>query len=157
MYEVRDESRTLKFDGALLSFATSYRPRSDRWVEFSLYRTAGGQYVLARVGETLVYHVPSCIIVQRNNLHGTPRAALRPDASPCQDCRPDRHDSEEIMQEVPRHWAQVSESAEGVVESLYRYDESGSRYLTGVARRLLDEASDMDEDISDAYRVETIF
>jgi hypothetical protein len=157
MYEVRDESRTLKFDGALLSFATSYRPGSDRWVEFSLYRTTGGQYVLSRVGETTVYHVPSCVIVRRNNLRGTPRAAMRPDAAPCVECHPDRYSTEEIMQEVPRHWAQVSEVAEGVVDSLYRFDESGSRYLTGVARRLLDEASEVDGGINDAYRVETIF
>lgn len=157
MYEVRDDRRILKFDGALLSFATSFRPGAERWVEFSLYRTTGGQYVLARVGETVVYHVPTCIYVQRNNLKGTPRAALRTDSVPCIECYPDESDSEEIMQEVPRYWAQVSEVAEGVVDSLYRFDEGGSRYLTGVARRLLDEASDVDEAINEAYRVETIF
>jgi hypothetical protein len=43
------------------------------------------------------------------------------------------------------------------VDSLYKYDEAGARYLTGVAERLLEEASSVDPQIENAYRVETIF
>jgi hypothetical protein len=43
------------------------------------------------------------------------------------------------------------------VDSLYKYDEAGARYLTGVAERLLEEASAVDPDIEAAYRVETIY
>jgi hypothetical protein len=157
VYEVKDGERTFKFDGVLLSFSTSHRTGVKRWVEFSLYRTTGRQYVLSRVGETTLYHAPSCVIARRNGLHPTPRAALRIGSSPCDVCHADSEDTEEIMQEVPRYWAQVCETADAVVDSLYRYDEAGSRYLTGVARRLLEEASDADTSVYDAYRVETIF
>lgn len=156
MYEVRDGARKLKFDGVLLAFSTSYRSGAKRWVEFSLYRTEGGHYVLSRTGETTMYHLPSCTIAHRNGLHGTPRAALRPDSVPCEVCSPDRSESDEIMQEVPRYWAQVCDTSEAVVDSLYQYDAAGSRYLTVVARRLLEEAAEMDERVGDAYRVEMI-
>lgn len=157
MYEVRDGARSLKFDGALLAFSTSYRTGAQRWVEFSLYKTSGGQYVLARVGETTLYHAPGCEVARRNGLNGTPRAALRDDSVPCSECTPEMDASDQIMQEVPRYWAQVCETADGVVDSLHRYDEGGSRYLTGVAQRLLEEGSIIDEDLNYAYRVETIF
>lgn len=156
MYEVQDGSRTLRFDGALLGFSTSYRPGSHRWVEFSLYRTAGGQYVLSRVGETTLYHTGDCEIAHRNGLRSTPRAALKTSSSPCTVCRPELSEDDDIMQEVPRHWAQVSDTADGIVDSLYRYDEAGSRYLTTVARRLLEEASSVDPVLDEAYRIETI-
>lgn len=157
MYEVKDGARTFKFDGVLLSFSTSHRTGSHRWVEFSLYRTTGGQYILSRVGETTLYHLPDCVIAHRNGLRPTPRAALRADSSPCEICAADQVATDDVMQEVARYWAQVCESADAVVDSLYRYDEAGSRYLTGVARRLLEEASDIDTSVYDAYRVETIF
>lgn len=156
MYEVKDGVRTFKFDGVLLSFSTSHRTGAKRWVEFSLYRTAGHQYVLSRVGETTLYHLPNCVIAHRNGLHPTPRAALRVDSTPCDVCHADDRDTDEIMQEVPRYWAQVCETADAVVDSLYRYDEAGSRYLTGVAKRLLEEAGDVDSEVDTAYRTELI-
>ena len=60
MYEVRDNKRTLKFDGVLLAFSTSFRPGVKRWIEFALYKTDGGNYVLSRVGETHLFHDPEC-------------------------------------------------------------------------------------------------
>ena len=157
MYEIRNGNRTIKFDGVLLAFSTSFRPRSERWIEFTLYRTVGGSYVLSRVGETKLYHHPDCPVVERNGLMSIPRPALREESVPCRLCSPDRHDSEMVCPEMPRHWAQVSDTAEAVLEYLYKVDEQGSRYLTGVAERLLEEAAEVDPQIEAAYRVETIF
>jgi hypothetical protein len=157
MYEVRNGNRTLKFDGVLLAFSTSFRPGVKRWIEFGLYRTTGGSYVLSRVGETHLYHDPGCPVVERNGLPPVPRISLREGSVPCDLCHPDRTRSEMICPEMPRYWAQVSESAPAVIEHLYKYDEQGARYLTGVAERLLEEASEVDSAIEDAYRVETIF
>jgi hypothetical protein len=157
VHEVKDGSRTLKFDGVLLALSTSYRTGTSRWVEFTLYRTTGGQYVLARIGQTTLYHAPDCVIAERNGLRETPRASLKEGSVPCSECMPSLGDSEMVRQELPRYWAQVSETPEGVVDSVHRYDGSGSRYLTGVARRLLEDASLLDEDIFRAYREETIF
>jgi hypothetical protein len=156
VYEVQDGTRTFKFEGVLLALATSYRPGIKRWVEFSLYRTVGGHYVLSRIGETTLYHMTTCEVAHRNGLRATPAAALRQDSVPCDVCRPELDDPEEIMQEVPRYWAQVCDTPDAVVDSLHRYDESGSRYLTGVARRLLEEASELDPAIDEAYHTELI-
>jgi hypothetical protein len=160
MYEVKDNKRTLKFDGVLLAFSTSFRPGVKRWIEFGLYRTTGGSYVLSRVGETHLFHDPSCAVAERNGLTKIPRAALREGSVPCEVCRPNdpgNVSSEIVSPEMPRYWAQVSDTAEAVVDSLYKYDEAGARYLTGVAERLLEEASQVDPAIEAAYRVETIF
>lgn len=157
MYEVRDSKRTLKFDGVLLAYSTSYRPGVKRWIEFALYRTTGGSYVLSRVGETHLYHLPTCAIAERNGLTKIPRAGLREGSVPCDVCHPERSTGEMVSPEMPRYWAQVSETADAVVDSLYKYDEQGARYLTGVAERLLEEASQVDPAIESAYRVETIF
>ena len=58
---------------------------------------------------------------------------------------------------MPRYWATVSESPTGVVDALYKYNESGVRYLTNVAEQLLDEASAVDSNIAQAYKVEDVF
>ena len=157
MYEVRDNRRTIKFDGQLLAFSTSFRPGVKRWIEFGLYRTNGGSYVLSRVGETHLYHLSDCAVAQRNGLTKIPRAALREGSVGCDICRPEDSGADVVSPEMPRYWAQVSDTAEAVVDSLYKFDESGARYLTSVAERLLEEASVLDPQIESAYRVETIF
>jgi hypothetical protein len=156
MYEVRDNKRTLKFDGVLLAFSTSYRPGVKRWIEFGLYKTTGGSYILSRVGETHLFHDPECAVAERNGLTKIPREALREGSMPCDFCHPEHTRSELVSPELPRYWAQVSDTAEAVVDNLYKYDEAGARYLTGVAERLLEEAATRDAEIEAAYRVETI-
>ena len=156
MHEVRDNKRTIKFDGHLLAFSTSYRPGVKRWIEFGLFRTNGGSYVISRVGETHLYHAPDCAVAQRNGLTKVPAAGLREGSVPCDVCRPDLRGGDMVSPEMPRYWAQVSDSAEAVVDSLYKYDEAGARYLTGVAERLLEEASRWTPD-RERLRVETIF
>lgn len=160
MYEVLNGKRTLRFEGALLAFSSSYREGSPRWVEFSLYRTSGGSYVLARVGQTKVYHMYGCPVVSRNSPPKTTIHALNEGASPCNQCYPPSatvSGDVEVFVEMPRYWATISESPTGVVDALYKYNESGARYLTKVAEQLLEEASEVDQNISSAYRVEDVF
>jgi hypothetical protein len=61
-----------------------------------------------------------------------------------------------IVPEKHRYWAQVSEEPDAVLEALYKYDQGGARYLTNVAQRLLEEASEKDEHIESVYRIELI-
>lgn len=142
----------------MIGNSTSWRRGSYRWVEFSLYKTEEkGVYVLSRVGVSLMYHTPDCEVALRNNLREAPASELDRDATPCPQCRPDRMTNFPIVcPERPRHWAQVCDTAEAVLEALTKYDEAGSRYLTFVAQRLLETAGEVDEAISDVYRVETI-
>lgn len=154
-HQIPDGSRTLRFEGDLIAHSTSWRRGSGRWVEFSLYRTLAGQYVLARTGFSLLYHDPGCEVAARNSLSISPSAALDRDAVPCIDCQP-ADMLPEVAVESPRFWGHVSEDPEGVVEALQRHDSHGSRYLTRVAQRLLEEAGRVDPALDAVYRVEHI-
>jgi hypothetical protein len=150
VHVVRDGQRELQFDGTLLSSSSSRRGDSPRWVEFELYRTSGGQYVLARVGRSNCYHRPDCAVVSRNRIELSTRESLGREATACRDCWPDPS-VELVAPEQPRFWAQVSESPNGVVQSLYKYDSEGTRYLTYVAKRLLSDAARQDDDLRDIF------
>lgn len=155
--QVKDGTRLLEFEGRLIANSTSWRRGADRWVEFTLYRTNSGKYIISRMGMSLLYHDPGCEVVSRNNLREEPLSTLDRDAVPCDICRPTGNGNFPIIcPEKPRHWAQVCESADAVVEALQKYDDNGSRYLTYVAKRLLEAASEEDVEIDAAYRIETI-
>lgn len=155
MYEVKDGSRRLQFNGYLLAESSSWYKGSVRWIEFKLYKTENGSYVLSRVGVSLVYHGAACSLVRRYNLTESDTINLRENAISCDECQPNRS-LPVIFPEKDRTWAQVSEDSEVILEALYKYDQSGARYLTKVAERLLEQASDIDKKIENIYRIETI-
>jgi hypothetical protein len=157
MFHIRDASRILQFEGTLLASASSERSDSLRWVEFELYRTTAKTYVLSRIGRTLLYHAPSCAVVSRNGLGQVPLDTLTPGHVPCGECRPETQDAlADVCPESARYRAVVSETPEGILEVLYRFDDYGVRYLTVVARRLIEQAAIEDADIANVYRTETI-
>lgn len=157
MIQVKDGNRLLQFDGRLIGDSTSWRRGSHRWVEFKLYKTnEEGRYILSRVGMSLLYHLQECEVVERNNLKDAPKSELDRDARACPECRPDMFNIPIVCPEKPRFWAQVCDTPQAVVEALMKYDEAGNRYLTFVAQRLLERASDADEELDAIYRVETI-
>lgn len=155
MHEVKDGSRTLQFEGKLLGESTSWRRGSTRWIEFKLYKTESGSYVLSRVGASLVFHGAACPLVKRYNLVEMSSDKLSRDATPCHECEPDNN-VPVVFPEKYRNWAQVSEDPDAVLEALYKYDNGGARYLTNVAQRLLEQASEVDQKIESVYRVEMI-
>lgn len=155
MYEVKDGSRILQFSGRLLGESSSQKRDSLRWIEFKLYKTESGSYVLSRVGVSLVFHSSTCALVKRYGLSESSPFDLKGEALPCEECEPS-YDMPIVFPEKDRTWAQVSEEAEPVLEALYKYDQNGARYLTHVAQRLLEQASDRDEQIDRIYRVEMI-
>lgn len=155
MHEVKDGSRTLQFNGQLLGESSSWRPGSTRWIEFELYKTTSGSYVLSRVGVSLVYHTGACPLVKRYGLQEIPVHELDDDAMPCFECRP-THEAPVVFPEKFRWWAQVSEDAQAVLNALYKDDANGTKYLTNVATRLLEKASKVDDQIDSVYRVEII-
>jgi hypothetical protein len=61
-----------------------------------------------------------------------------------------------IFPEKNRDWAQVSDDPGAVLEALYKYDQSGARYLTNVAKNLLENASKTDKGIESVYKIEMI-
>jgi len=155
MISVRDGSRTLQFNGTLLGSASSQRHDSTRWIEFELYRTENGSYVLSRIGVSVVYHGAACHLVKRYSLVDTPVDSSHHGLVPCELCKPSLS-AGIIFPEKNRYWAQVSDDANAVLEALYQYDASGARYLTNVAQRLLEAASSADKHIESVYKVELI-
>jgi hypothetical protein len=155
MIEVKDGSRILKFNGKLLGKSSSWRRGSNRWIEFELYKTDNGSYVLSRVGVSVIYHGGACHLVKRYGLQEVSTDDLRDDVVPCDECRPSL-EAGMVFPEKYRYWAQVSEDPNAVLEALYKYDNGGARYLTHVAQRLLEESSETDKGIESVYRIEMI-
>jgi hypothetical protein len=155
MFEVKDGSRTLQFNGRLLGDSSSWRKFSTRWIEFKLYKTENGSYILSRIGVSLVFHSPVCPLVKRYGLKEGSSEDLHKDSTPCEECLP-TNNLPIVFPETDRNWALVSEDTEAILDALYKYDQGGARYLTNVAQRLLEKASVNDEKIDLAYRVETI-
>jgi hypothetical protein len=155
MIEVKDGSRTLQFNGKLLGKSSSWRRGSYRWIEFELYKTENGSYVLSRVGVSTIYHAAACHLVKRYGLQESSVEELRKDVVPCEECRPS-FAAGVVFPEKNRYWAQVSDDPNAVLEALYKYDNGGARYLTHVAQRLLEQASDTDKGIETVYRIELI-
>jgi hypothetical protein len=158
MYTIQNGKRLLKFNGEKLAHSSSKTKQSVRWVEFTLYRTTNGQYVLERTGISVIYHSVNCPVTRRNNSTVTPlpSEAISDSMVPCQECRPTREYEQYLVPESARHRAQVCQTAASVVSSLKQFDDNNTEYLTNVASRLLEQASELDPLISDAYYVEYI-
>jgi hypothetical protein len=93
--------------------------------------------------------------VSKYGLQDAPIDTLMDDATPCDQCQP-TFDVPLVFPEKYRYWAQVSDDPQPVLDALYKEDENGTRYLTWVARRVLEEAADNDPEIDAVYRVEHI-
>jgi hypothetical protein len=159
MIQVKDGARTLQFNGSLLGKSSSYRKDSLRWIEFELYKTENGSYVLSRVGISVIYHCAACHLVKRYGLQEVSIDDVDKDRAqqfvPCDVCNPS-FEADMIFPEKNRHWAQVSDDPNAVLEALYKYDNGGARYLTNVAQRLLEQAAAVDKNIESIYKIEVI-
>lgn len=155
-YTVKDGNETLQLNGTLLASSSSYEAGKPRWVEFQLFRTNGGQYVISRIGYSLYFHADQCALVTRNRLSPVHESELLVAAIPCEKCKPSRIDVRGVYPERPRYYASVSEKPSGVVDSLTQRDTNTSKYLTNVAKSLLAAASLEDEDIREAFSVRVV-
>ncbi len=151
MFSVKDGDRTLQFNGTLLAKSTSERRGAYRWIEFELYKTETGSYILSRTGVSLIFHGAACQIVSKYKLTEVPANKLLAASVPCEDCQPDASLGL-VFPEKYRHWAQVTTDPEDIVQSLYKYDQKNSiYYLTSVAQRLLEKAARVDIGIASVY------
>jgi len=155
-FSVQDGVRKLEFSGIKLAESSSRYGRKPRWVEFSIYRTPKGQYVLSRVGYSVFYHSKDCDTVSRNRLSAVDGLVLGPEYVPCSTCYPSRLEPEGVFPETPRPAAWVCSDALGVVSSLMQDDDNGTEYLTNVARRLLIDAAVMDQEIHESFYFDRI-
>lgn len=159
LYTVRDTAQNYRFDGELIAESSSRGYNKPRWVEFKLYKTAKGPYVVSRVGATVTFHSDSCELVKRNSrMKAVMDDEIPAHYIPCDLCKPARIsvNGEGLYPEIPRYWAQICKNASGVIESLMSEDANENRYMTLVAKRLLEYASLIDDDIQEAFETYTI-
>lgn len=155
---MNNDRQELRFTGVHLGFASTEHRGSDRWVEFSIYRTESGKYILSRIGRSVRYHDKICRTVAKNpQLRPVPVATLTEDMSPCDECLPngDDHlaDNDQIYPEMDRPAASVYESVDDLMDGLMLINEHGLPFLTHVAQDVLAAASENDAAIHQAYYV----
>jgi len=123
-----------------------------------LYRTTAGQYVLAKVAVSLLYHLGSCAIVEEHHLRPVSAATLVFDAVPCERCDPSAvEDNALVYPEVEVYRAQVCPDASCIITALERQDPISKQiYLTRVAQALLEEAALSDPAITANMRTQII-
>src|SRR4051794_28044646 len=49
-----EDGREIRFRGELIGGATSHRPGKERWIEMSVHRTEGGNFIVSGVGRTTI-------------------------------------------------------------------------------------------------------
>ena len=148
VYTVKDRGRPIDFEGSLLGSGSSYSQGKPRWFEVSIYKTAGGKYVVAGIGRSRVVHAPSCSRLSSAKSKST-KPATSTNVVPCDVCRPDVG-IPDLVQESDREWAQVSEEPEAVIERLRLKDGDGVWYVPSTSNRALEEAAQLDEGIERA-------
>lgn len=146
--KVRDQDRVLEFVGERIGFASSESPTSLRWTEIEIYRTEAGNYVVHRIGVSLVFHVLTGGS-GRNCKSGrvTDGADIMRDrdAEPCPDCRPVLMEVERYRQETDRHSAEAVAEPQELMKALSLTRENGAPYLSAVASAALREAAEHDQ------------
>lgn len=156
-YSVRDKYQILQFSGTKLSESTSQEPNKTRWVEFELYCTFSGIYIVGRKGASIVFHNESCDTVYRNHLSPISVDELPLFYVPCDKCKPSRIAAPDgVFPETARYWAAKSRNPQDIIDALMQSDDNQVTYLTKVAAELLERAAQLDPVIKEAFEVKVI-
>ena len=148
-FVLKGQAKPVKFTGTLLAHETTETDMSLRWLELELYRIdAGprtGQYVLHRVGQSIVYHKPNTC-GYGVSVGGT---AVPLDAEPCPICKPPADcDQVEVWLESPRHKVMTCSSPQYVEKALLMKRKDGSTFLSNPAAKLIAKAAANDEKLA---------
>lgn len=91
---VRDGERILRFEADVIATASSHRPGAPRWSELVVYRLPSQQYVISKVGRSVLAHRPDCVRVTDEMptwLEAGEEARIHREA--CLECLPDVGDA----------------------------------------------------------------
>lgn len=145
-FTVKDGNRIISFDGEKLAEVSSRWGDKIRWSEFALYKAVGDQYVLSKIGRSILCHVDGCSVTKP----GLPRfqtehVGLDPDDDGFEycDCVPDEYDYTQLLVERSWMYACVSTDIKDIIHQLFR-KKDGSQLLTKIGLSLLEEAAKID-------------
>jgi hypothetical protein len=158
-HKVNDQYGILEFEGELIGEASTESDRSPRWTEIQIYRTTGGNYVVSRVGVSLVYHNMDATCAS-----GLPRLARdlvendQRQLEPCDDCQPADLEAlppaTRVRVETDRHSAEAV-PADKLVQALTLKRANGSTYVSNVAQTALSMALENDPSLIDVLATKT--
>lgn len=144
--------QTIRFDGEVLAFASTYAPGRGRWTEVVIYRSTTGEYIVSKIGRSTVVHLASS---QCRRSHMLPfDRTCEPPPVPyvsCCKCRVNPHDDIGLVIERDLFAAKISQDARGAVAACYSKDKNGLFYLIEPAERALEAAGALDDDLWHAY------
>lgn len=147
--QVRDGHRLLTFDGELLASISSRADDRDRWTEMRVFKTAGGSYILEKVGRSIRLHIPGCPDILKDlPLFQQAHPAEDPEVgySWCEVCAPpigEEYDFPSLLVEEDRYWATMSTDPQVIIDALYRKREGYTR-LPRISVQLLNDLCEVD-------------
>lgn len=151
---VHDQHQVLEFKGERIGFASTETPDTVRWTEIEIYRTESGNYVIHRIGASVVYHDAAAPCAS-GSLTTPARLLAEPgdmDHEPCERCRPPAitkmDPNRQIRREADRHSADAVRTVEDLVKKLLLQRPNGTSYLSAVARDALAQAARTDPEIA---------
>jgi hypothetical protein len=160
-YRLKDKmAPDVEFTGVQLGFATTETPQATRWTEVTIYRTEGGQYVIHRIGRSVLFH-------RHDGVCNTGIPTAFKDVDPdeiedlerCQKCGArfiDEYGPDEIIDlEMDRFNVDVC-APEQVGKTLELTREDGTKFISHVAQRALLEALGADQVLRDSVSVRKI-
>lgn len=62
----------------------------------------------------------------------------------------------QVEDEVDRHWVQLADDPEGIIDRLYLHNELGARYIPHTSRSLIVNAGERDDAIKQAFMTQQI-
>lgn len=158
---IRDRLREIVFRGVKLGSSSTEKDDSLRWTEIHIYRTDGGNYVIERLGRSLIYHVrgASCDSSHGMKVRGT---SLSEESEPCPSCKPlapedDGFDDDSVFShETTMSSVEWVDRAEDVHDALSIYDKRRKvTRISYVASQALQSAAANDPNLLNAVmRVE---
>lgn len=142
----------VEFVGHKIGHANSDDGKSLRWTEVEIYRTESSNYVVRKIGRSVVFHRVNGCETTTGVQHTGP---LDPENwFPCPVCHPAEPAPDGLtVLEVDRVTTHISSTPEGCIETLISRDENGVRFTTKVARRAMEAARAIDPELKDAARI----
>lgn len=154
-YTVADGNKIISFDGVLLSEVSSRWGDKVRWSEFALYKAVGDQYILSKIGKSILCHVAGC----PDTKPGLPRfQMINPGLDPdddgfelCETCIGETYDYTQLLIERDWNYACVSTDIKDITHQLFR-KKNGEQQVTKIGLSLLEEAAKLDGNVGLALK-----
>lgn len=133
---VRNGREILRFEAEVVAAATSQRPGVQRWSELVVYQLASGQYVISKIGRSVLAHRPDCLLVTDEMvswLEAEEEAKVH--RYPCLECLPEvgnRMDPQTMLE--PSRYT-VLRARDG--EELRSVLTQGREHLPSIIRKLI--------------------